>query len=66
MPPEVTGAVQAFRVVRPLFLAIGGTLPVLAARAAENAGGSAVAGAAAGSRRGDGRIRPGGRVAVAA
>ena len=47
MPPEVTGAVQAFRVVRPLFLAIGGTLPVLAARAATNAGGSAVAGAAA-------------------
>ena len=47
MPPEVTGAVQAFRVVRPVLLAIGGTLPVLAARAAENAGASAVAGAAA-------------------
>jgi len=49
MPPEVTGAMQAFRVVRPLLLAIGGTLPVLAARAAAGAGRSALvaAGAAA-------------------
>lgn len=47
MPPEVTGAFQAFRVVRPLLLAIAGTLPVLAARAAADAGGSALAGAGA-------------------
>jgi hypothetical protein len=47
MPPEVTGAFQAFRVVRPLLLAIAGTLPVLAARAAANAGASALAGAGA-------------------
>jgi hypothetical protein len=47
MPPEVTGAFQAFRVLRPLLLAIAGTLPVLAARAAANAGASALAGAGA-------------------
>lgn len=47
MPPEVTGAFQAFRVVRPLLLAIAGAMPVLAARAADDAGGSAVGGAAA-------------------
>jgi len=47
MPPEVTGAFQAFRVVRPLLLAIAGALPVLAARAAADAGGSALAGAGA-------------------
>ena len=47
MPPEVTGAMQAFRVVRPLLLAIGGTLPVLAARAAADAGRSALVGAGA-------------------
>jgi hypothetical protein len=47
MPPEVTGAYQAFRIARPLFLAIAGTLPVLAARAADNAGGSALAAAGA-------------------
>jgi len=43
MPPEVTGAYQAFRIARPLVLAIAGTLPVLAARAAAGAGGSATA-----------------------
>jgi len=43
MPPEVTGAYQAFRIARPLVLAIAGTLPVLAARAADGAGGPAVA-----------------------
>jgi hypothetical protein len=42
MPPEVTGAYQAFRIARPLVLAIAGTLPVLAARAAAGAGGSAL------------------------
>jgi hypothetical protein len=45
MPPEVTGAYQAFRIARPIVLAIGGTLPVLAARAAANGGGQAVAAA---------------------
>jgi hypothetical protein len=43
MPPEVTGAYQAFRIARPLVLALAGTLPVLAARAADGAGGPAVA-----------------------
>jgi hypothetical protein len=43
MPPEVTGAYQAFRIARPLLLAIGGTLPVLAARAADGSGGPALA-----------------------
>jgi hypothetical protein len=47
MPPEVTGAFQAFRIARPLVLAIGGTLPVLAARAAAGAGGPPVAAAGA-------------------
>jgi hypothetical protein len=47
MPPEVTGAYQAFRIVWPLVLAVGGTLPVLAARAADGAGGSPVAAAGA-------------------
>jgi hypothetical protein len=47
MPPEVTGAWQAVRVVRPLLLTLVGTLPVLAARAAADGGGAAAAGAAA-------------------
>jgi len=38
MPPEVTGALQAFRVARPFLLAVAGTLPVLVARAAHDAG----------------------------
>jgi hypothetical protein len=47
MPPEVTGALQAFRVVRPILLALAGTLPVLAARAAADAGASALVAAGA-------------------
>jgi hypothetical protein len=47
MPPEVTGAFQAFRVARPLLLALAGTLPVLAARAAADQGTSALAAAGA-------------------
>jgi hypothetical protein len=47
MPPEVTGAFQAFRIARPLLLALAGTLPVLAARAAAHQGDSAIAGAGA-------------------
>jgi hypothetical protein len=47
MPPEVTGAFQAFRLARPILLTLAGTLPVLAARAAERAGGSPVGAAAA-------------------
>ena len=49
MPPEITGAVQAFRVARPFLLAVASTLPVLAARAAANAGASADGGAFAAS-----------------
>jgi hypothetical protein len=50
MPPEVTGAYQAFRLARPVLLALGGTLPVLAARAAASANGYVLqaAGAASG------------------
>ena len=47
MPPEVTGAFQAFRLARPILLTLAGTLPVLAARAADGAGGSPVAAATA-------------------
>jgi hypothetical protein len=47
MPPEVTGAWQAIRVIRPLLLTLVGTLPVLAARAADRAGSSAAAAAGA-------------------
>jgi hypothetical protein len=47
MPPEVTGAFQAFRLARPILLTLAGTLPVLAARAAAGAGGSPAAAAAA-------------------
>ena len=51
MPPEVTGALQALRVARPFLLATAGTLPVLAGRAAFEAGRPpvAAAGAAAGA-----------------
>jgi len=46
MPAEVTGLFQAFRVARPFLLSTAGALPVLAARAAADAGRSPVDAAA--------------------